>query len=187
LSGAPDCLSKKRFFNGSSKRTTRQDESSEHGSPTSVDRHKVDGSPLQTGLRWRELKWEQMKIYVTGFRIKPEYEEAKMRGEPIPNENIYDISYHVEPHWTFPYRELSESARRLLHDMQPHIGNHYCQLEVEQVEDEKYAIACNDHSEPKNPWRISEPSAAVFFCQVNSALVVMMLTAGGEHVKPGAW
>jgi hypothetical protein len=33
--------------------------------------------------------------------------------------------------------------------MRVRVGNHYCQLEVEQVGEEKFAVVCNDHPEPQ--------------------------------------
>jgi hypothetical protein len=90
-----------------------------------------------------------MKIYVTGFRPKPEYEEAVKSEKPFPTEGNYDIFYNVEPHWTFPWKEAAESEMRILQQMRVRVGNHYCQLEVEQVGEEKFAVVCNDHPEPQ--------------------------------------
>ena len=85
-----------------------------------------------------------MKIYVTGFRPQPEHEEALKSGKAIPGDT-HDVSYNVEPRWTFPRKELAESELKILQDMWVHVDDHYCQLQVEQVGDEEFAIVCTDH------------------------------------------
>jgi len=89
-----------------------------------------------------------MKIYVTGFKESAEYKEAVKSRKPVSAEDSHDISYNVEPYWTFPEKKLAESELRILQQIRIHMGNHYCQLEVEQVGEEKYAMFCNDHPEP---------------------------------------
>lgn len=79
--------------------------------------------------------------------MKPEYKEPTQSGRPIPSEDTYDIFYNVGPHWTFAWKELAESELSILQGMRVHVGHHYCQLEVEQVGEEKFAIVCNDHPE----------------------------------------
>jgi hypothetical protein len=88
-----------------------------------------------------------MKIYVTGCKEKPEYKEALKSGNPISAKDSYDIFYNIEPLWTLPWKEGAESELRILQQMRVRVGSHYCQLEVEQVGEDKYAIVCNDHPE----------------------------------------
>lgn len=86
-----------------------------------------------------------MKIYVTGFEIRPEFKEAQETGKPLPPD-CYNISFHVEPHWTFSYREAAENQLNILqYEMRIHKGDHYCVLSVEEIEPDTFAIACNDH------------------------------------------
>jgi hypothetical protein len=88
-----------------------------------------------------------MRIYVTGYQMKAEFLAQRQRGETIPRHDIYDISYHAEPHWQFLFRTRAEMELVLLESMQPHIGDHYCRLEIEHLGKEEYAIVCNDHPE----------------------------------------
>jgi hypothetical protein len=88
-----------------------------------------------------------MKIYVTGFRPQKEYEEAIKAGKTVPHADSYDIFYNVEPHWTFPHKDFAEGELRILRPMRVHVGSHYCQLDVEQLGEDKFAIVCNDHPE----------------------------------------
>jgi hypothetical protein len=86
-----------------------------------------------------------MKIYVTGFEIRPEHKDAQETGKPLPP-GAYNIYYHIEPHWKFSYREAAEfELNKLQNEMRIHKGDHYCTLSVEEIEPETFAIACNDH------------------------------------------
>jgi hypothetical protein len=90
-----------------------------------------------------------MKIYLVGYEIKPEFKVAQRSGETIPNDDTHDIFYNEKPLWTFPYKEFAETELRIMLPMRVHVGSHYCQLEVKQVAEDKYAIVCNDHPEKK--------------------------------------
>lgn len=90
-----------------------------------------------------------MKMYVTGFDLKPEYKEATAAGKPIPDEDSHDIFYSPLPLWTEPTREIAEIRVAELHRMRIRKDDHYCKLEVEQVGADEFAMVCNDHPQPR--------------------------------------
>jgi hypothetical protein len=86
-----------------------------------------------------------MKLYIVGCTVKPEFKVAVKSGETVPNDEMYDIFYNENPVLAFPTQEMAETELRLMLPVHIRLGSHYCQLEVEQVAEDKYAIVCNDH------------------------------------------
>ncbi len=109
-----------------------------------------------------------MKIYVVAYKPRKEYEEAVRRAEMVSSEDAYDIYYNVEPHWTLPDKAMAETELRILLPMRVHVGHHYCQLEVEQLGEDKFAIVCNGHPEIQRTERLQEFEVA--FAAIETAL-----------------
>jgi hypothetical protein len=86
-----------------------------------------------------------MKMYIEAFDIKPECKEAMQSGKSSSDEDSYDIYYSRLPLWIFPTQELAEIQIAELHRMRIHKNEHYCQLEVEKVGEEQFAMICKDH------------------------------------------
>lgn len=89
-----------------------------------------------------------MKVYVVGYDIRPEYKAAMAAGNLISGDESSDIFYSPLPQWTEPTREIAEIRIAELHRMKIHSGDHYCQLEVEQISDDEFAMVCNNHPQP---------------------------------------
>jgi hypothetical protein len=86
-----------------------------------------------------------MKVYVTGYLENPEYKESMKAGKPFQGEFSHTVFYGAEPRWTLPTKHLAEHRLGELQFMKIRGGSRHCQLEVEQVGEEKFAIVCNDH------------------------------------------
>jgi len=81
-----------------------------------------------------------MKIYVLGYKTMPDE-----RLDPKkPWDNI-DIWYSKEPEWLMDYREEAVRELDMLTQMRPHVQEHYCDLELEELTDSKFAIFCKVH------------------------------------------
>jgi hypothetical protein len=88
------------------------------------------------------IEVSRMKIYVLGYKSKPEERLDPKR----PWENI-DIWYSKEPEWTMDYREEAVREFEMLTKMRPHVQEHFCDLELEELPDSKFSIFCKDHPE----------------------------------------
>lgn len=86
-----------------------------------------------------------MKIYITGYWVRKEFIEAEKTGTPMPERDNYDIQFTMEPQWTFPTQDWAQTELNILNRMYVHKEGHYCQLELEKLAEDKYAIVCNDH------------------------------------------
>jgi hypothetical protein len=89
-----------------------------------------------------------MKMYVSGWDIRPEFKEANEAGTPIPDAESSDVFYNPNPVWTFPSKEHADVEFRIAQRMRFHVGLHYCEVELEQLASGEFAIVCNDHPQP---------------------------------------
>ena len=90
-----------------------------------------------------------MKTYVLGYRPKPIEDKATEETERPKRIEVqfpeYEIHYSDRPEWRLGALELAEADCRLLNSMQVHVGPHYCQFEIEELEPGLFAIVCKSH------------------------------------------
>ena len=89
-----------------------------------------------------------MKMYISGYDWSPEYQEAIDQGKPFPKQENLVVGFEREPQWKIETRHLPEVELRSLQQMNVRVGTHYCQLAIEQLEGESFAIACSNHPDP---------------------------------------
>ena len=88
-----------------------------------------------------------MNVYVLGYR--PRKDEEKLpepttkRREFEPPETV--VGYCTTPEWVIGAPELADAECRILNGMIVHVGRHYCQFEVEKLDEDKFAIVCKSH------------------------------------------
>ena len=83
-----------------------------------------------------------MKIYVIGYKTMPDE-----RLDPEKTWENVDVWYSREPEWTMDYREEAVREFDMLGKMRPHVREHSCDLELEELPDGKFAICCKEHPE----------------------------------------
>ena len=88
------------------------------------------------------------ELYISGYDWSPEYQEAIAQGKPFPKQENLVVGFEREPQWKIETRHLAEAELRILQQMNVRVGTHYCQLAIEQLEGESFAIACSNHPDP---------------------------------------
>jgi hypothetical protein len=85
-----------------------------------------------------------MKIYVVGYRQRG---ETDPKIDPLrPWENV-DVQFSPNRgDWLMEYKEEARRELDLLTSMRVHVKEHYCQLELEEMEG-TFAIICTEHPE----------------------------------------
>jgi len=88
-----------------------------------------------------------MNVYVLGYRPRKEDdklpEPAAKRREFEPPEFV--VGYSTTPEWVIVTPELANVECSILNGMNVHVGHHYCQFEVDKLDESKYAIVCKSH------------------------------------------
>jgi hypothetical protein len=85
-----------------------------------------------------------MTVYVAGYRLKPrEQESANSQRFAKPPE--YQIHYSEKPETIAVALEFAVKHCDFLNSLRVHVGQHYCQFEVEKLEENQFAIVCKLH------------------------------------------
>jgi len=87
-----------------------------------------------------------MKMYVRGYRGKPEEELEKLK--PWEKHENTEIYFEENPTWIMQTVWEAESECGILHKMRTHVGEHYCTFSVEEQPKGGFAVICNMHPEP---------------------------------------
>lgn len=111
-----------------------------------ADRSGVKLTHLHAGYSFLEYN-PAMTAYVYGFRLKPK------EGEPEDSQRYssppeYQIHYCEKPEPIAVALEFANKHSAFLNSMHVHVGLHYCQFEIEKLEENSYAIVCKSHPPP---------------------------------------
>jgi hypothetical protein len=79
-------------------------------------------------------------MYILGWKEKTQI-------DPLRPWEKFDVFYGPNPKLEFTY-EWATKRLSWLQTEKVHVGEHFCELDVESVGDGKYAIACSNHPEP---------------------------------------
>jgi hypothetical protein len=82
-----------------------------------------------------------MSVYVLGYHPEPREKSSEERVIPLGHE----VEYSDKPELVFDSYNYAEMHCEVLNGMQVHVGQHYCQFEVEKLDDGKFAIVCKSH------------------------------------------
>jgi hypothetical protein len=83
-----------------------------------------------------------MKAYVTQYRSKRHDDQNEHHFGPTGN---VDVIFHRHPEWEIVSEEEAKTECRLLQNMRVHVGEHYCELSVEELPKGTFAIVCLSH------------------------------------------
>lgn len=89
-----------------------------------------------------------MTVYVTGYRLEPREEEPATTQEPkqrLTKPPEYEIHYSEKPEYVAAALEFADKHCDFLNAMQVRVGQHYCQFEVEKLDEDKFAVVCRSH------------------------------------------
>jgi hypothetical protein len=78
-----------------------------------------------------------VKVYVIAYKVMPDEKTA------------YDVRFNKEPEWILEYREFAARELDFLRSLQLHVGSHYCELKLEKLGEDKFAIFCGRHPTPE--------------------------------------
>lgn len=87
-----------------------------------------------------------MTMYLYGYKSTPEAEQPRDPHRPWDN---VDVCYTPDPQYTWPLEWATIHCKEI-NGMRAHVGEHYCQFEVEEVQEGKFAIVCKTHPLPVN-------------------------------------
>jgi hypothetical protein len=95
-----------------------------------------------------------MSVYVLGYRTRKEADilpESAIKRQEFEQPATV-VAYSTTPEWVIEVLEEAIMHCRNLNQINVHIGQHYCQFEIEKIDEDKYAIFCKSHPEqtPKN-------------------------------------
>jgi hypothetical protein len=79
-------------------------------------------------------------MYIVGWKDRPQI-------DPLRPWEKFDVFYCPKPKLEFTY-EWATKHLSWLQAEKVHVGEHFCELNVECVGDGKYAIACDNHPKP---------------------------------------
>jgi hypothetical protein len=85
-----------------------------------------------------------MTVYVAGYRLKPR-EEEPANSQRFAKPPEYQIHYSEKPECITGALEFADKHCDFLNAMRVRIGQHYCQFEVEKLDEDKFAIVCKSH------------------------------------------
>jgi hypothetical protein len=87
-----------------------------------------------------------MSAYVVGYRPQKQGEivQGKQLRPDDPPVTVVGYS-NVPDSWVISALELAESECRILNGRQVSVGQHFCQFEVEKLDEDKFAIVCKSH------------------------------------------
>jgi hypothetical protein len=78
------------------------------------------------------------------------YDQERVPETAEPSLPTVLVDFRPSPdEWTMSLIEDAQSRCRELNGFRVHIGLHYCQFEVEEVQPGKFAIVCKSHPELK--------------------------------------
>ena len=88
-----------------------------------------------------------MTVYVAGYRPREKGDKLPERASNRPEfqspESV--VGYSRTPEWVIWASELADVECQILNGMRVHVGQHYCQFEVEKLEENQFAIVCKLH------------------------------------------
>jgi hydrogenase maturation factor len=59
----------------------------------------------------------------------------------------HDVDYSSLPVWVFETYEAAWMNCGMINTISVHVGQHYCQFDVEKLDENKFAIVCESHPE----------------------------------------
>ncbi len=85
-----------------------------------------------------------MKRYVYGYWTRDEKEPRSPRA-PFERDEPTDVGYAATPEWRIETREVADYQCSKLRQMRVHVGEHYCEFEVEKLSEGDFAVVCASH------------------------------------------
>jgi hypothetical protein len=85
-----------------------------------------------------------MKAYVTGYQSKKQ-EKTGEKTHFGPHEGNVDVIFHKQVKWRMESVEEAKAECGFLQGMKVRVGEHYCELSVEQLPGGNFAIVCLSH------------------------------------------
>ena len=82
-----------------------------------------------------------MSVYVLGYHANPREKNPEERVNPLGHE----VEYSDKPELVFDAPETAGMHCEVLNGMQVYVGEHYCQFEIEKLNDGQFAIVCKSH------------------------------------------
>jgi hypothetical protein len=85
-----------------------------------------------------------MKAYVTGYRSK-EKDEKQSKESRFEHKGNVDVFFHKDVNWRMQSLEEAKAECQCLRAMKVRVGEHSCDLSVEELPEGDFAIVCLSH------------------------------------------
>jgi hypothetical protein len=87
-----------------------------------------------------------MKAYVTYYGPEPKLSEEETQEEKEARlARPIVVQFHKGPHWTLPAKHLADVELAILERQRVFVGQHFCELSLEELPGGEFAIACLNH------------------------------------------
>ena len=83
-----------------------------------------------------------MKAYIVHWASKSDVEQTRW-------DDLIAVHYGQTPRWEIDNEERAARELNLLKSMYPHVGDHYCELALEELENGRFTVVSSNHPEPQ--------------------------------------